>query len=76
MPIYEFRCEACEYTFEELCRSSIESVPCPKCEGAVKRLLSACSSHVAGGSSTGSHAGSGGGGGCGGCHGGNCSGCH
>ncbi len=74
MPIYEFRCEACELTFEDLCRSSTESVPCPKCQGEVKRLLSACVSHVPGGSSTGSSAGSGGG--CGGCHGGNCGSCH
>jgi putative FmdB family regulatory protein len=74
MPIYEFRCEKCKYTFEDLVRSSTESVPCPKCEGKVKRLLSACVSHVAGGSSAPSTGHSSGG--CGGCHGGSCSSCH
>lgn len=78
MPIYEFHCEPCSHTFEELCRSSTESVACPRCAGEVKRLLSCCVSHVAGGSSSGASSGghSHGGGGCGGCHGGNCGSCH
>jgi putative FmdB family regulatory protein len=76
MPIYEFHCQPCEFTFEDLVRSSTESVSCPKCSGEVKRLLSACVSHVAGGSASSSASSSKSSGGCGGCHGGSCSSCH
>jgi len=32
MPIYEFRCRACENIFEKLCRLSDAAPPrCPKC---------------------------------------------
>jgi len=41
MPIYEYRCEACGRTFEELVRTSNEKVSCPSCASPdVKRLLS------------------------------------
>ena len=77
MPIYEYHCKKCDLAFEELVRSSTETIHCPKCSGKVKRLLSACTSHSAsGGSSSSSSASSGSSGGCGGCHGGSCSGCH
>jgi putative FmdB family regulatory protein len=45
MPIYEYRCEACDRTFEELVRSSSEEIACPSCASRdVKRLLSVFSS--------------------------------
>src|ERR1044071_3407286 len=41
MPIYEYRCGACDRTFEELLRSSNEKISCPSCASPdVKRLLS------------------------------------
>jgi putative FmdB family regulatory protein len=77
MPLYEFHCKPCDLTFEELVRSASEKVHCPKCEGKVKRLLSTCVSHSAGGASSAKSSGSTGkSSGCGGCHGGSCSGCH
>lgn len=42
MPTYEYECQACGYRFEQL--QSIKAEPikiCPKCQGNVKRLLSA-----------------------------------
>jgi len=33
MPMYEFRCEPCEHTFETLVRSSSDVPHCPKCKG-------------------------------------------
>lgn len=39
MPIYEYRCEACDHEFEELVRGD-EAVACPRCaaERARKKL--------------------------------------
>jgi putative FmdB family regulatory protein len=31
MPIYEYRCEPCDHTFETLIRSSSDVAHCPKC---------------------------------------------
>jgi putative FmdB family regulatory protein len=41
MPLYEYRCEPCDHTFEALVRSSDDVPRCPKC-GAVElaRLFS------------------------------------
>ena len=42
MPIYEYKCEKCEYAFEHLARSARDAAPaCPEC-GAAKpeKLLS------------------------------------
>ena len=45
MPIYEYRCSACDHAFEELVRSADERVACPACASPkVKRLLSVFSS--------------------------------
>ncbi|NLY91686.1 MAG: zinc ribbon domain-containing protein [Firmicutes bacterium] len=72
MPIYEFRCPECEHKFEELCKSSAEEVPCPKCGSAkTARLFSPFGFAVAGGG----HA-SGSSSGCSSCGGGHCSTCH
>jgi putative FmdB family regulatory protein len=40
MPLYEFACQTCEHTFEELV-SNGQLVECPECHGRrVERLLS------------------------------------
>ena len=43
MPIYEYRCGACEHRFEALLSSSDEKAPpCPRCGGIqVAKMLSA-----------------------------------
>lgn len=41
MPLYEFYCPQCRNKFEELCRASLESAPCPKCAAESKKVLSA-----------------------------------
>jgi putative FmdB family regulatory protein len=41
VPIYEYKCEECEYEFEEF--QSIKEPPvesCPKCKGKVKKVIS------------------------------------
>ena len=44
MPIYAFRCQACEERFEELMRASADPPPCTKCgSNDVVRLFSAFS---------------------------------
>ena len=55
MPIYEYRCRACDERFEELVRNSQVVVPCPSCGGReAERLLSVFAG--VGGSATGSSA--------------------
>lgn len=40
MPLYEFACQKCDHTFEELVFDG-DAVACPKCHGAkVEKLLS------------------------------------
>jgi putative FmdB family regulatory protein len=46
MPLYEYACQKCEHTFEELVRDG-EAVECPECHGRrVERLLSVPSAKV------------------------------
>ncbi len=33
MPMYEYRCEPCDHTFETLVRSSSDFPHCPRCRG-------------------------------------------
>ncbi len=41
MPIYEYKCMNCGYTFEKLQKFSEAAVSkCPKCGGPVKKLVS------------------------------------
>jgi len=40
MPIYEFRCPACDRTFEKLCRMSETEQPCPDCGQPVPKMIS------------------------------------
>ncbi len=49
MPIHEFTCSSCDYTFELLVmnREELEGVRCPKCQSPeVDRLMSACNAQV------------------------------
>ena len=40
MPTYDYKCTECNYTFEVFQRMSDEPLKiCPKCKGAVKRLI-------------------------------------
>ena len=42
MPLYEFECFVCKHRFERIRRVDDESpIVCPRCEGEVRRLLSA-----------------------------------
>ncbi|SHJ00607.1 FmdB family zinc ribbon protein [Halodesulfovibrio aestuarii] len=43
MPIYEYRCNACEQIFEEWttsCSEGDESITCPVCGGVAERIIS------------------------------------
>jgi putative FmdB family regulatory protein len=49
MPIYEYRCEACDNRFELLQRFSDPAVEtCPTCSGAVQKLISRSAFHLKG----------------------------
>jgi putative FmdB family regulatory protein len=41
MPIFEYRCEHCNYTFDRLVLNQNSQVQCPLCQGEVKKLMSA-----------------------------------
>jgi putative FmdB family regulatory protein len=51
MPIYEYRCEACDHTLEKLQRiSDTPLVDCPACAApALKKLISAAGFRLKGG---------------------------
>jgi len=54
MPIFEFECEVCGKSFEELVRSAnaVEGVVCPQCQsGQVRKKISLFASKPAGGAS-------------------------
>jgi putative FmdB family regulatory protein len=41
MPLYEYQCDSCQHRFEVIQKfSDAPADTCPKCSGAVKRLLS------------------------------------
>ena len=51
MPIYEFRCESCDKTFEHLAMTSGEvvEIKCPSCgSDELTRVMSSCASVVSG----------------------------
>ena len=60
MPIYEYRCDACDERFEKLLRSMGQApakVSCPACQSTdVRRLISAPIVHSAGESGVGAGA--------------------
>ncbi len=70
MPIYEFVCEDCGESFEELVLGGVtEGIKCPKCQSEkVKKLMSACA-FKSGGKFVGSSSA------CASCSGGTCSTC-
>lgn len=72
MPIYEYHCDKCSKDFEMLVFGSDEVV-CPKCGGAVNRMMSCCSFKSAGGDFKTSGSGKSG---CSGCTSTSCSTCH
>ncbi len=52
MPIYEFRCEACQSVFEHLAMGSgdVLELKCPDCGGdELSRVMSTCSSIISSG---------------------------
>jgi len=50
MPIYEYRCQECQQTFEEWQKDFAErKVPCPVCGGKAERLISSSSFVLKGG---------------------------
>ena len=74
MPIYEYTCEECGNTFEELVFGD-ETPPCPSCKSdKTHKLLSATRFKMPGGTVS-APTGASGGSGCAGCSGGNCSTC-
>jgi putative FmdB family regulatory protein len=40
MPIFEYNCEHCSYTFDRLVINQNAKVNCPLCQGEVKKLMS------------------------------------
>ncbi|RLC30509.1 MAG: zinc ribbon domain-containing protein [Deltaproteobacteria bacterium] len=53
MPIYEYKCEACEHIFEKLVLKSDETVVCPMCDSMKTTKLMSSAAFI-GGSSGGS----------------------
>ncbi len=52
MPIYEYRCEPCDKTFEKIRRMSDETpVSCPDCGDEAKKQLSGFAARTGGGAS-------------------------
>ncbi|WP_243357744.1 FmdB family zinc ribbon protein [Fundidesulfovibrio terrae] len=50
MPIYEYRCQECQQTFEEWQKDFADrQVPCPVCGGKAERLISSSSFVLKGG---------------------------
>jgi putative FmdB family regulatory protein len=41
MPIYEYRCEKCDHTFDMLVMQKEDEIMCPQCKGEVRKLMSA-----------------------------------
>lgn len=46
MPVYEYRCEECDYSFEKLLFHENEAVDCPQCHGKVRKLMSSFSIEI------------------------------
>ncbi|NNG06468.1 MAG: zinc ribbon domain-containing protein [Desulfobacteraceae bacterium] len=40
MPIYEYNCDNCNYSFDKLVLNKDSGVHCPLCQGEVKKLMS------------------------------------
>ena len=46
MPLYEFECEKCKNTQEELIFSKEEKIRCDKCGGRLKKIISRPNGYV------------------------------
>ena len=46
MPLFEYKCLKCGNTFEQIVMGEREAVACPKCDGAVEKLISSFSIEV------------------------------
>jgi putative FmdB family regulatory protein len=40
MPLYEYSCDNCSYTFDKMVMRTDSEVNCPICQGNVKKLMS------------------------------------
>ena len=40
MPLFEYKCENCNYTFDKMVMNSDAEVKCPLCQGNVEKLIS------------------------------------
>ncbi|MDD5193856.1 MAG: zinc ribbon domain-containing protein [Candidatus Nanoarchaeia archaeon] len=40
MPLYEYHCEKCDRTYEEIKPAGTDRTECPDCKGLAKRVLS------------------------------------
>jgi putative FmdB family regulatory protein len=82
VPLYEFRCKACNHAFEQVCKTGTKEneITCPQCgKPEVRRRYSsffACSKSSDSGSDFSNVMPSSGGSGCSTCGGGTCSTCH
>lgn len=50
MPIYEYKCEACEHIFEKLVLKSDETVVCPMCDSMKTTKLMSSAAFIGGSS--------------------------
>ncbi len=41
MPLYDHECENCGYVFEDVKPYEERTLPCPKCDGTAKRIVTA-----------------------------------
>ena len=48
MPIYEYKCESCEYIFEKLVLKSDETVVCPICDSMKTTKLMSSAAFIGG----------------------------
>lgn len=52
MALYQYRCEGCRFTFEQMLsvedRDKPTLVPCSKCDGVIKRMMSKSTFHLKG----------------------------
>ena len=53
MPIYEYKCEACEHVFEQLVLRSDETVACPACDSMETQKLMSSAAFLGGTSGSG-----------------------
>ena len=70
MPIYEYACPTCNYSFDKLQSMDAAGADCPRCDQPARRSISLFAAVTAG--ADGEMSSLAGGAGCGGCAGGGC----